>query len=252
METLPEHGTTLVADVFDMLVIDNDGNVILEDVLTAANISGQTESNDVRGGQGNGLFAVLHNSKELEITMNSPTFNLQSLAMHMGSDISDGTGVAYAAPETHSVVDGKVKLKKTPLGKDTVKIKAAGKLISDFTLSDSEVTFTSGVEDGSQVRVLTYQYESPASTQTVHIPANRFPKNVKIVMTTMEMTRDENPICHIQFVFEEVKPSANFTIDTSSERQAATRENTFRVLKPQDSDNLGKMLRIPLTEDPTP
>ncbi|WP_099301822.1 hypothetical protein [Bacillus sp. Marseille-P3800] len=252
METLPEHGTTLVADVFDMLVIDKDGNVILEDVLTAANISGQTESNDVRGGQGNGLFAVLHNSKEIEITQNSPVFNLQSLAMHMGSDISTGKGDAYAAPETHTVVDGKIKLKKTPLSNDTVKIKVAGKPVTDFTVSGSEVTFTSNVEDGDRVRVLTYKYESPAGTQTVYIPANKFPQNVKIVMTTMEMTRDENPIGYLQFEFEEVKPSANFTIDTASERQAATRENTFRVLKPQDSANLGVLKRIPITEDPTP
>ncbi|MBX0320196.1 hypothetical protein [Shouchella clausii] len=252
MDFMPAHGTTLIADVFDMLVIDPKGYVLLEDKLTSGNISGQTESNDVRAGQGNNLFAVLHNSKEIEITQNSPVFNFKSLAMHIGSDITTGKGIGYAAAESHIVSNGKITLKKEPISQSSVKIENEhGIQLNDFTLSEKEITFED-LADGEKVRVLTYEYETPEHSQTIFIPANEFPENVKIVLTTLEISRGEQPLNYIQFVFDLVKPSANFTIETSSERQAATRENTFRVLKPEGEKYLGKVHRFPIDENPTP
>ncbi|MFK3936687.1 hypothetical protein ACI2JA_04115 [Alkalihalobacillus sp. NPDC078783] len=247
----------LIADVFEMLVIDKDGDVLAKDWLTEANITLETAENEVRAGRGNSLYAILHGDKNIEITSNTPEFQLEHLAKHLGTDIVTGAGTAFASTEDHTVteVDGlaTITLKKAPLSEKYLSIKGVGgKKIpkANMIVSGKEVQFSSGVEAGDKVRVETYEYATPASTKQVDITIDQFPKNVRIVLTTLKLDRDAQPVSEIQFDYENVKPSANMTINTASERDASAQEATYRVMLPENSKKLGTIKEIPIDETP--
>ena len=235
----------LVADVFKCLLIDGDGEVIAHDQLSEANISVDTETSDVVAGR-NELIAVLHGRREIEISLTTPIFNFEALSKHVGTDIVTGEGTAYAMPKWYDVIEGKITLDKTPLA-GTVKVyDEDGESLHPVTVTGKEVELPIGTSDKVQVR--TYQYATPAGTQAFDIDATKFPKDVKIVLETLEIGEDEQEMSYLQFEYPRVKPSANFSISTSSSREANSNEMTFRVMKPKTSEKIGTFKRIPVQE----
>ncbi|WP_025912082.1 hypothetical protein [Priestia flexa] len=247
-----------IPNVFKMLIIDSKNNVYATDTLQESNLQLETETNDVRGGDANGLLGILHGSKEFTITANDPNWNFEVLALHMGEDIVTGTGVAYAmpdyyelalgeAPATHEVelphvaIDGTVKVEKED-----------GTPVTGITLSGKKLVIADpNVKEGEYVKVVTYKYNTPAGTKTTEISSDKFPKDVKIILETKEFDFDESPIQLIQFQYDRVKPAANFTMNIGTAREAVAQERSFRVMKPRRSTKLGRMMQIPI-EDTTP
>lgn len=235
----------LVADIFKCLLIDSDGEVIAHDQLSEANISVDTETNDVIAGR-NELIAVLHGRREIEISLTTPIFNFEALAKHVGTDIVTGAGTAYAMPKWYDVEGGKITLDKTPL-EGTVKVyDEDGESLAPVTVTGAEVELPIGTSDKVQVR--TYQYATPAGTQSIDIDSTKFPKDVMIVLETLEIGDDEQTMSYLQFEYPRVKPSANFAINTSSSREANSNEMTFRVMKPKTSEKIGVFKRFPVQE----
>ncbi|WP_425203603.1 hypothetical protein [Priestia megaterium] len=247
----------LVADVFEMLVIDKKtSKVYSKSTLQESGIQFEQEANDVTGGPGNDLIAILHGRKDITITGNDPIWDMELLALRMGSDIVTGTNVAYAIPQDyfeavtgadpdtteitlpHAAIAGTVKIKKED-----------GTDVEGFTLDGMDVTFPEAtVAEGEKVQVVTYQYNTPAGTKTTTIDSTKFPKDVMIVLRTLEISEDEQPLNWIQFEFDRVKPSPSFNINTSSAREASVDENSFRVMKPKYSKTLGRKMIIPYDE----
>jgi len=249
----------LIADVFDMLIIDpKTKEVYAKDTLQEANIQLEQETNDVNGGQGNNLLAILHGRKEFTITGNDPMWDMELLALRLGSEIVTGAGVAYAIPKElfkaeagtaaetteielpHAPIDGTLKIKKED-----------GTNVQGFTVTGKTVSFPEAtVAEDEMVKVVTYQYNTPAGTKTTEIDSTKFPKDVAIVLQTLEISEDEQPLNYIQFQFDRVKPSPNFNLNTSAQREASVDENSFRVMKPKHSKKLGRKMIIPYEEAP--
>ncbi|WP_413381238.1 hypothetical protein [Alkalihalobacillus sp. 1P02AB] len=244
---------SLVADVFKALLISADGEVIAQDELSQADIGIETETNDVIAGR-NELIAILHGRREITIDFQTPRFNFKALAQHVGTDVITGEGEAYAMPKWYKVgEDDTISLDNTPLGeKDMVVEDSDGKVIAHerILITGKEVAFSSGVEEGDSVRVVTYKYKTPQTTQTIEIDSGKFPKDVKLVLETLEIDDDEQTMSLLQFEYPRVKPSANFSISTASAREAVTHEMSFRVLKPKEHSKIGAFKRIPVTDTP--
>lgn len=247
-----------IPNVFKMLIIDSKNNVYATDTLQESNLQLETETNDVRGGDANGLLGILHGSKEFTITANDPDWNFEVLALHMGEDIVTGTGVAYAMPDYYEITPGvdagtfEVELPRIPID-GTIKVeKEDGTLIDDVSVITKTVTLTdASLKEGDYVKVVTYKYNTPAGTKTTEISSDKFPKDVKIVLETTEFDFDEQPLQKIQFQYDRVKPAANFTMNLGTAREAVAQERSFRVMKPKRSTKLGRMMQIPI-EDTTP
>jgi hypothetical protein len=244
----------LIADVFDLLIIDpKTGKVYGKDTLQESSIQLEQETNDVNGGQGNNLLAILHGRKEFTVTANDPIWDLELLALRLGSEIVSGTGVAYAIPQDYFLAEAgtdpdttKIVLPNAAIA-GTVKIKKEdGTDVEGFTLDGMEVSFPEAtVAEGEYVKVVTYQYNTPAGTKTTEIDSTKFPKDVKLVLQTLEIGEDEQPLNYIQFHFDRAKPSPNFTINTTAQKEASVDENSFRVMKPKHSKKLGRKMVIP-------
>lgn len=242
----------LIADVFKCLLIASNGDVIAQDQLSEANINVTVETNDVVAGR-NELIAVLSGRREIELSMNTPVFNFEVLAKHIGTDIVTGAGTAYSMPVWKTVTDNvgslEITLDNEPIA-DTLKIYADdGTELSGFTISGTTVTISDvAVTAGDSVEVRTYQYATPAGTQAIDIDSTKFPKDVKIVLETLEIGNDEQEMSYLQFEYPRVKPSADFSISTSSTRDANSNDMTYRVMKPANSNVIGTFKRIPIEE----
>lgn len=240
----------LVADVFKALIIDSAGNVLAKDTLQDANIVAEVQKNDVTGGQGDGLIAVLHGRKDINVTMTDPTWQMENLALHLGQDIVVGAGKAYAMPKWYTVEDStgtkSIELENAPIA-NTLKIYLDdGTPLGGFTVSGKKVTISDiAVSEGEKVEVRTYEYQTSATAETLEIDLTKFPKDAKLVLETLEIDEDEQPLAILQYQFDRVKPDANFAINTASAREASNTESTFRVMKPKDSTVVGRLIRIP-------
>lgn len=246
----------LIVDVFDATLVDKTTKeVIARKELKNANITSEVDTVEITGGKGDATIATLYGKRNTTIQLTDPTWSLSWLAMQLGTEIKTGSGIAYAAPRHYVVKDGVVKLDYKPIINEYLYIlDRAGNRIdsSKFEVTDKEVTID-GVENGDKVEILTYQYETTPETQVLEIDVSKFPHDVMLILETYEISRETKKVSHlIQYQFDQVMPSANFTVNTSSAREESTQETTFTVQKPYDSDVIGRVLRIPREEATTP
>lgn len=248
----------LIADVFDVTLIDEATNdVVATTTLQEANIEVAVSENEVRGGKGNVLIATLKVSRDITISLTDAEFKYDWLAKQLGQDVKTGAAIAYAAPKWYTVADDtgtlSITLDKTPKTVGSIAIyDKEGKKLSGFTLSGSEVTITTGAEAGDEVEVRTYQYDSPAETQTIEFDSKVFAKGLKAILETVEIDGDETITHVLQYQFDSANPDGNFTVNTASERNAATQSFNLKVVKPKTSSVVGRLLRIPYSETVTP
>lgn len=241
----------LVADIFNVLLIDDDGEVIATTTLTEANIDVSVQENDVRAGRSNELIAILRSDRDISISLTDAEFKYEFLAKQLGQDIKTGEGVAYAMPKWYTVEDKSGKLEitldKAPTTTDNgLKMyDAQGKPVTG-TLSGSKVTFVAPVKAGDAIEVRTYKYNTAAQTETISIDNSVFPIGLKCVLETIEIERDETPLNILQYQFDEAIPTGNFTISTQSQRTAQAQAFNLRIIKPRHSNEVGRVLRIPI------
>ena len=242
-----------IADVFNVTLIDTATNdVIATTTLTDASIDVKVNENEIRGGQGNTLLGTLHVSRDITVSLTDIEFKYDWLAKQLGQDITTGAGVAYAAPKFYTVVDNAgtltITLDKTPTNISTIAIYDANGVkisASDYTLSASTLTFTTGVVGGDSVEVRTYAYATSASTQTIVFDSAVFAKGMKAILETVEISGDENITHTLQYQFDSCVPDGNFQIQTKSSKEAASQAFGLKVIKPETTTVVGRLLRIP-------
>lgn len=247
-----------VADVFDAILIDNNTKkVMATTTLQEANIEVTIEENDIRGGKGNQLLAVLHADRDINIPLTDAEFKYDWLAAQLGQDIKTGEGIAYAMPKWYEVMDDGeggtiITLNNTPISQDSLSIfDFDGKEITGFVLNGNQVDLSSAtpmVNVGDQVEVRTYQYETTPDAQIIQIDNSVFAKGVTLILETLEIDADEQPTHRIQYKFPNAIPTGNFNINTTSAREGSAQEFSLRIVKPRTSTVVGEIIRFPYSE----
>lgn len=243
----------LIADVFDVTLIDEkSGDVIATTTLQDANIDVKVSENEVRAGKGNALIGTLHVSRDITISLTDAEFKYDWLAKQLGQDVKTGVGIGYAAPKWYKAKDTsgsvEITLDKTPKGKESIAMyDKDGKKIptTALTLTTNKVKITSGVVAGDDVEVRTYQFDTPPETQTIEFDSKVFASGVKAILETVEIDGDETITHVLQYQFDSAVPDGNFTVDTKSEKNAATQAFTLKVIKPKTSSVVGRLVRFP-------
>ncbi|WP_226035609.1 hypothetical protein [Aquibacillus saliphilus] len=241
-----------VADVFDVTLIDPvTQDAFASTTLQDANIEFSLESTDITGGQGAQLLGVLHSTRNININLTEVSFKYDWLARQLGTDVTTGTAIAYAKPEFYEVATASVTLNKEPNADDhgVIAYTEDGQRITGFTVTGSDVDFTAAtptVADGDTVEIRSYKYDTDATTEIVEFDVAKFPKGVIAVLETVEISGDERITHTIQYQFENSVPDGNITLNTASSREAQTTAMMLRVIKPQNSTNVGRALRIPI------
>jgi hypothetical protein len=241
-----------IADVFNVTLISDNGDVIATTTLTDASIDVKVTENEIRAGAGNTLLGTLHVSRDITISLTDISFRPDWLSKQLGQDVVTGAGVAYCAPKFYTVVDTSgtltITLDKTPADTSTLAIyDADGVKISSsaYTVATKTVTFTTGVVGGDAVEVRTYTYATDAATQTIEFDSAVFAKGMKAILSTVEIEGDESITHDIQYIFDNCVPDGNFQIQTKSQKEAAAQAFGLKVIKPTTTTVVGRMLRIP-------
>jgi hypothetical protein len=246
----------VVADVFDVLLISKKTNeVIGTTTLQDANIEVSVQESDVRGGKGNQLLGVLHSDRDITINLTDINFRYEWLATQLGQDIVTGAGIAYAMPKWYTVeevsTDLQIELDHTPSDNGSIAIYDEGgnklELTIDYTVSGNKVTIIDPtIQEGDQLEVRTYAYQTDPLTQTIEIDNQVFADGVMVILETLEIDETtEMPTHLIQYQFDNALPTGNFSINTSSAREAQTQVFNLRVVKPKNSTKVGKIVRVP-------
>lgn len=244
-------GSGFIADVVEVLLIDNNGEIFANTTLQEGNIDVTVEENEIRGGRGHQLLATLKTQRDITINLTDAEFKYDWLAMQLGQDITTGAGIAWAMPEICTVSeDLTITLKNTPLAENHgLKVYTTeGESVSYDTITDKTVTLT-GVEAGDKVVARGYKYETDETAQNIEIDNAIFAKGIRAVLEAVEID-DEDRVTHkIQWQFDKCIPDGNFTINTSSERTGSQQTIGLKVVKPQNSDIVGRVIRIPYSTE---
>jgi len=236
-------------NIFKVLLVDDDGTVFARTTLTDADIDVKVDTKEIKGGEGNDIIGILHSGRDIDIKLTDPVFRYDWLARSLGQSIVTGAGVGYAMPKWYTAVTGiKITVDETPLttGHGMKIFKADGTEVTGFTISSKDVTFPSGVVIGDKLEVRTYKYNTSASTQTITIDNKIFAKGTKCIMECLEIDGDEKPVCKLQYQFDRAVPTGNFAINTKSEKGANGQSFELKIMKPSDSDVIGRIMKIPV------
>lgn len=239
----------LIIDVFYALILDEKGNMICMDRLKQADVSASVDGVEITGGRRQQLIANVGGKKTLTVTTSEPMFRLDALAMSLGEDIKTGASVAYAMPKVYDVSDKSVDLEHTPLSKDSIiaygedGVKIEG---TDIALLEKKITFTE--YSGKKVKV-TYQYNTPETTHTLNISSSNFPKAKRLILETIVIDKDENPVALFQLDFPSAKPNGSFNLSTSESVDAVANEIEWAIT--DNGGSLGTVRLIPI-EDAVP
>ena len=247
---------SLVADVFNVLLIDDTGTIFASTTLQSADIDIKVDSKEVKAGRGDALISILHSGRQVDIKLSEATFKYDWLAKQLGTTVGSAAATtAWAMPTfyTAATTTG-VTITILPLPLATLSgieiYSSAGVLLAPATYSvvaaTGVVTFTSGVVAGAIVEVRGYKYTTASTATTVTISNATFADGVICVLETLEIDEDETNLAKIQYIFDEVLPSGNFTISTKKERDANISNFELKAIKPRTSDTIGRIIRIPV------
>lgn len=237
----------IVFNNFEALLIDElTGRVISKSKLDSGNIDVKVEAKEIRAGKKNAIIATIGGSRDITLKMEEPVFNLETLAMQVGQDVIDeGAGIAYAMTEVCTVGTGlTITLKNVPID-GTIVFDGAGITATVTAESKSVVIAGSGVAVGDEVKVLTYQYTTSASSKTITISSDKFAGAKKVIMENEVYDLGENLVGKIQYEFAKAKPVGNFQIDVKG-GDASKNSMEFKVL--ENNGVLGKATFIPVEE----
>lgn len=245
----------LIADVYLASLVKPDGSVLATSTLQDGNVDFKVNSTDIKGGRGGNTLYTVHSGRDITITLNDPEFRYEVLAQQLGNDIVTGAGVAYAMGKFYTVTTASsnkvITLDNAPITSSLVIYDATGKLLAlttDYTVSTNTVTFiATGINAGDSVEVRSYQYNTDAKTEQIDIDATKFATGVKLILETVEIDVNENPINKIQIQFDTAICDGNFSIQTKSDKSGTMNQMVMKVLKPTNSDVVGRILRIPVS-----
>lgn len=253
---------SLIADIFDLQLLTDSDELIASTTLESADVEVAVDSQPVVGGKGAALISTLHSARRVDISVSDVLWSWDFVQNQLGKKATTGAVTAMAAPKIYPVVDldgdgaGAVLglvLDEEPLASGSkltiIKMADGSKLETPagYTITGKNVTIVGGVL-GDKYMVKGYYYTTDATASTIVIDNTSFAEGVKAILTTIELSNDEKPINIVQIQLDEVLPSGNFTINTTTQRQANATNFTFSAIKPEDSNSeLGRIIRIPIS-----
>lgn len=235
----------LLVDIYDMVLVDDMNNVIMNDRLTNCSVECTAESTPVKAGKGNSLVATLKSAKELKVTTEYPVFNYDLLVAQMAGKVVKKAGKTFKSERVTLDSTKKATLKDTPVTGGV--LKAFGKTGEvTATITGKEITATTGAS-GDELKVV-YEVATSPETEVVEINSKNFPKSYKMYLTTLVIDAEENPIGYLTLTFPKAKMSSDFNMSVASERNANPQSIVFDILSASDGA-LGTMEIAPIEEE---
>lgn len=226
---------TSVADVYGY--DENNQLIFTAKTLLDSSIEVTLGNTEVRGARGNQLQYVYYHSNAMNITLNDTQFNLALLAATTGQAITIGSDV-YTEETITLGASGSGTVTGTPLAVEGTTIYGWVTQVNGTTerVTFSGSSFSSSSGSSGDVVCVRY-YVANASARSITIPANVFPKVVRLVMEASLNSGDvsSNQIGTVQFIVYRATLSGSFTLSMTSDGVSQT-PLTAMALAYQDSE----------------
>jgi len=252
---------SLIVDVFDVSLIDSTGNIYATTSLSSADIDIKCDSKEIRAGRGDSLISILRSNRQVDIKLAEVTFKWDFLKLQLGRAGTTASVPVWATSKWYECVDLDGTGAGTAIGftldfeplasSSGLKIfTSAGvevALTSGYSIATKAVTIVSGVV-GARYEVRGYKYNSIATAETVLIDNISFPDDVICVLETLEVSEEgETALARIQYIFDKAVPDAGLTVSTKKEKDASVTNFNLKAIKPTNSNNIGRVIRIPVS-----
>ena len=201
----------LVSDVLEAIIIDRTGATpepYFFGLTTADEISQTVETEKLKAGIGNGVWAVMKNSKDMNVSVTYAASNDDLFAFQTGGDFEDKT-ILLAVKESGVYEAAGVTITGTPKNTSVTVIDAATGERFTGTFATGKVTVaTTPPATGTQVYVV---YDKELATQSI-LPfrSDEFPKNVELHLHGIAK-KDGVIVADIYYVFFNAGITGNFT-----------------------------------------
>lgn len=247
---------SLIADVFDFQILTDKDELFASTTLESADVNVAVDEQEVIAGKGAAIIANLHSARRIDISVAEMEFKWDFIQNQLGRTATTGKVNAMALPKYYTSATNETAVEFTldeePIATDSkliiVDIETGTKLVktTGYTIAGKVVTIVGGAA-GKKYYVPGYYYETVATASSVELTTNDFPAGAKCILTTLEITNDEKPLNIVQVQLDEVLPSGNFTLATTTQRNAVATNFTFKAVKSETSNNsLGRIHRIPI------
>lgn len=228
----------------------SDGQVIFTGETQLASISQSVQEEEVRGGIGNAVLAVIRSEKSIELTVRNALVDSRWLAMSQGVSFVSGSAVIFTTEES-TITDNAGVLEATITGtvstggKVSVESKEGEELESSYSGTGTTVTITDvDATAGDKVTVI---YQTDVTGDVLNIDAGSFSEAYSVEYHTVEYSPETDTIVKdLYFKFENVTPSDNFDLSFES-GTAITPELSFTAKKPIGSDTIGQIIEVART-----
>ena len=237
----------LFCDVWDAFFYDSNGTLLMsQENLTSADVTSSSDSQEVRNGRGNGLFATLMYNKKVDVSLKTNTFNMSLLALLCGTTVATGKGTAFTPVEYTDVnkEDGTATLKKNPIKQTDLKLYCDGVLINaeKYSLEGKVITFTDETVKGKTVKVLPYEFDcQDTNLKTITVDVDKFPSAGRLVLQSVVKNSETKNKFYITLVCEKAQPSSSFSLTTSSEVKPTETEVKLSVQTKEGTKQLVKI-----------
>jgi len=246
----------LLSDVFDAWFFNSKGELIcMSQNLTQSDITGTSDTVEVRNGRGNALFAMLQHNKNIEVKLATNVFDFHTLALQTGSQVATGEGTSFTAPYTTKVVNGLVPIPQIPMDSDVSRVNIFcndARIIPTEPFAIDEVNgcilLNTDLYDGKEVFVNPFEYELSEEDakviQEIVVRADSFTKAGKLLLRGWLKNQDTADIKELIIVFDKAQPISNFNLVTTSEVSPSETEITLNALS--DKGKMVKMIIEPV------
>ncbi len=223
------YGLKEVANVI-FFNVDTNKPALFFDTLKVSTIENESESAEARGGQGNGKLMSWDFGRTATLTMQDALLSDVSLAMLAGTQVKKDN-IKVVGREKLTVNGGKATLKETPLTNSVTVYKLVkgvlAEEISAFTVTDKDITITTGAEDGEEVMAF-YEYTVATGATQITFSGNSFPATYRVVGDTLGKDQYGN-LRKMQFIIPKAKLQSTFTLSMEAEN-VSTFDFTLDVL----------------------
>lgn len=199
----------LVSDVLEAIVVDRDANKTYFFGLTTSNEISQTvETEKLKAGIGNNTWAVMKNSKDMNVSVAYAAASDDLMMLQTGSKFASRT-VQVAVKETVEYKTGGATIVGTPKSTSVTVINAETGVSQVGTFATGKVTVaTTPPANGTLVHVI---YEKELASQDVLVfDSTEFPKNVELHLHGIAK-KDGIVVADFYYVFFNAGITGNFT-----------------------------------------
>ncbi len=226
----------VVKDVADLVIVDYVTNkpFLSVDYAEVTSIDGKSNHTEIRGGKGAFLLSAYDHEKTSSMKLTLPLIDLKAIALSFGSTIAQGAKNVYKQEVLTVSASNTVTLAATPNSGTLYVYQLSGQrdygteitvgtpatTPNNYSIAGGVITLNATSNPQSSQVIAFYQYAAPSTSQTLTLPADKFPTAVKIYGDAVWVDQVTNQLIPVKMNIYNAKFQANSSLSLDMKNPA--------------------------------